>query len=257
MRRVVKISIGETVPAQADALFLQGIPRHRKPPQNAVSLFGEAAKIFRECAQPAGIFADISKSEFVDVYRGESLNEKRTPVAEIFRKADGLALFAVTVGQAVHDRINEFFEGKELALGSMLDSVASAGAEMAADAVEKHYFALLLKEHKVAESAAVLRYSPGYCGWHVSGQKKLFEFLRPAEIGITLLDSFLMTPLKSISGVLLVGEKEIHIIEDNYPFCSQCETHSCQHRIETFLQEIKSGDDQKTRSLLEKKDIEE
>ena len=33
----------------------------------------------------------------------------------------------------------------------------------------------MLREHKVAESAAVLRYSPGYCGWHVSGQKKLFE----------------------------------------------------------------------------------
>jgi cobalamin-dependent methionine synthase I len=85
----------------------------------------------------------------------------------------------------------------------MLDAVASTAAEMAADAVERNYLKRLRVENQEANSTAVLRYSPGYCGWHVSGQKKLFEFLQPAEIGITLLESFLMTPLKSISGVLL------------------------------------------------------
>jgi len=64
------------------------------------------------------------------------------------------------------------------------------------------------------------------------------EFLKPAEIGITLLDSYLMTPLKSISGVLLTGKKEIHIIKDDYPFCSQCKTHSCQQRIRTLFPEL-------------------
>lgn len=237
MRRIIKISRSETVPSQIDTLLLQGIPRHTRPPQNIVSLFGEAERIFRECAEPAGIVADISKSEFIEVYKGESRNEKRTPVAEISERADYLALFTVTIGQAVHDKINELFEHKELTLGIMLDAVASAAAEMAADAVERNYLERLREENRVANSAAVLRYSPGYCGWHVSGQKKLFEFLRPAEIGITLLESFLMTPLKSISGVLLMGKKEIHIIEDDYPFCSQCKTHSCQQRIRAFLPE--------------------
>jgi hypothetical protein len=237
MRRIIKISRSETVPSQIDTLLLQGIPRHTRPPQNIASLFGEAEKIFRECAEPAGIVVDISKSEFIEVYKGESRNEKRTPVAEISERADYLALFAVTIAQAVHDKINELFEHKELALGIMLDAVASAAAEMAADAVERKYLERLREENRVANSAAVLRYNPGYCGWHVSGQKKLFEFLRPTEIGITLLESFLMTPLKSISGVLLTGKKEIHIIEDDYPFCSQCKTHSCQQRIRAFLPE--------------------
>ncbi len=235
MNRVVKILGDEAVPTQIDVFLLQGIPPDTRPPQNAVSLFQDAVRIFSERAQPAGIVADISKVEFLEVYEGESLNEKTTPVAEISKRADCLALFAVTVGQAVHDEINELFDNKELALGSMLDSVASAGAEMAADAVERKYLELLQKGNKVANSAAVLRYSPGYCGWHVSGQKKLFEFLKPERIGITLLESFLMTPLKSISGVLIAGKKEIHVIEDDYPFCSQCNTHSCQQRIKVLL----------------------
>ena len=57
----------------------------------------------------------------------------------------------------------------------------------------------------------VLRYSPGYCGWHVSGQINLFNTLTPEKIGITLGESCLMNPLKSVSGVLVAGPPNIHI----------------------------------------------
>jgi hypothetical protein len=231
MRRIITISKSETIPSQTDTFLLQGIPRDIKPKQKIVSLFREAEKIFQEHAEPAGIVADISQSEFVDVYRGESRNEKKSPVADISERADYQALFAVTIGQAVNDKINELFEHEEFSLAMMLDAVASAAAETAADVVERKYYTQLQEKDRVEKSAAVLRYSPGYCGWHISGQKKLFEYLQPGEIGITLLESFLMTPLKSISGVLLTGKKEIHIVEDNYPFCRQCETRSCQQRI--------------------------
>jgi hypothetical protein len=54
-----------------------------------------------------------------------------------------------------------------------------------------------------------------------------------------------MTPLKSISGVLITGKKEIHVIEDDYPFCSQCKTHSCQQRIKALLTEPGVGNSTK------------
>ncbi|MDH4217990.1 MAG: hypothetical protein OEW23_04335 [Candidatus Aminicenantes bacterium] len=60
---------------------------------------------------------------------------------------------------------------QKLELGIMLDAVASAAAEMSADAVERNYLERLREENRVANSAAVMRYGPGYCGWHVSGQK--------------------------------------------------------------------------------------
>jgi len=117
----------------------------------------------------------------------------------------------------------------------MLDSVASAGVEKAADIVETKFLESLMTKGTVDKETVVMRYSPGYCGWHVSGQRKLFEYLKPSRIGIVLRDSFLMEPLKSVSGVLIAGKKEIHIFEDNYPFCSECETHSCQERIRALL----------------------
>jgi cobalamin-dependent methionine synthase I len=54
------------------------------------------------------------------------------------------------------------------------------------------------------------RYSPGYCRWTVAEQKKLFSLLPPEFCGITLSDSCLMQPIKSISGFIGIGPKIRH-----------------------------------------------
>ena len=90
----------------------------------------------------------------------------------------------------------------------------------------------------------VLRYSPGYCGWHISGQRRLFDYLDPGQIGITLRESFLMDPLKSVSGVLIAGPREIHRFTDDYDFCDQCDTRGCRQRLRALY----AGDKVTTRS---------
>lgn len=231
MRDVVTIAVKDTIPGQEDSLVLQGISPLKKASDSIVKLYRTATELFAEICHPIGVIADITKDDFELVYRGEGRNETKTPVGDIFTKADRLALFAVTVGCEVHDEINELFKQRDFALGSMLDSVASAGVEKAADVVESYFSATGEKRGGTDASVLAMRYSPGYCGWHVSGQKRLFEYLKPEEIGMTLRESFLMEPLKSVSGVLLSGHAEIHKVEDDYPFCGQCETHSCRERL--------------------------
>jgi len=70
------------------------------------------------------------------------------------------------------------------------------------------------------------RYSPGYCGWDVSEQKKLFQFFPEKYCGIQLLESCLMTPIKSISGIIGIGPY-IHFRGYN---CGQCEMENCIYR---------------------------
>jgi hypothetical protein len=235
MSEVIEFEISDVMPDEKSVMLLQGIPLSRKPPENAKQLFQGAREIYKECVHPAGIIKDIPQEAFQEVYKGESLNAESTPVSKIAMQADSLALFAVTLGPAVHDRINDLFDRRELALGSMLDSVASAGVEKVADIVEADFLRSLKSRGLVSEESVVMRYSPGYCGWHISGQRRLFEYLGPEKIGITLRDSFLMEPLKSVTGVLIAGKKEIHIIEDRYPFCRECKTHSCQERMKALL----------------------
>jgi len=47
------------------------------------------------------------------------------------------------------------------------------------------------------------RFSPGYRGWHVHEQRKLFLLLKPEDkIGVTLTEGDLMIPEKSTSGIM-------------------------------------------------------
>lgn len=49
------------------------------------------------------------------------------------------------------------------------------------------------------------RYSPGYCEWSVAEQAYLFDLLPDNFCGISLSDSFLMDPIKSVSGIIGIG----------------------------------------------------
>ncbi|MFQ6112651.1 MAG: vitamin B12 dependent-methionine synthase activation domain-containing protein, partial [bacterium] len=170
-------------------------------------------------------------NDFQTVLRGEGQNAEDTPIAHIFPQADHLALFALTMGSDVSLKIEELFKNNDFALGSMLDSVASLAADKAVEVCETTFSENLRERHPDSSDNHVLSYSPGYCGWHISGQKRLFQFLQPERIGISLNNSFLMIPLKSVTGVLIAGKKEIHFFETNFPFCSDCKTHSCRLRM--------------------------
>jgi hypothetical protein len=39
-----------------------------------------------------------------------------------------------------------------------------------------------------------------------------------------------MTPLKSISGVLVAGPAGIHHVPEAYPFCARCQSPVCRER---------------------------
>ncbi|MFQ5806109.1 MAG: vitamin B12 dependent-methionine synthase activation domain-containing protein, partial [Phycisphaerae bacterium] len=217
---------------EPDALLQnQGIPAGLVVPAAIEALCATALSLLSEVAAPAGVLLEISKPDFEVVYEGEGRNEARTPVGDIFGRADGLSLFVVTLGERVSREIEERFRAKDLALGAMLDAAASVAADKLAEIAESRFLEALLRTGRATPSTCVLCYSPGYCGWHVSGQKRLFEILHPEQIGVTLRDSFLMQPLKSVSGVLIAGPKEIHSFEMSYPFCSECETQGCRARI--------------------------
>lgn len=237
MRKIVDIPIDKVIPSSNAVLKDQGIPNGVTSDERITRLVEESISIYKDLSKPAGITMEITKNDFKAVYHGEGRNDDETPVDNIYKSSNSLALFAVTIGNDICEEINRLFSKREFALGSMLDSAASEGTEIAAQVVEKYYHDFLKEKNRFHSSSGVMRFSPGYCGWHLSAQKKLFEFLNPGEIGIGLGESFLMIPLKSISGVIIAGPKEIFKFDDSYPFCSSCDTHSCRERIKAVFKQ--------------------
>ena len=240
-RQILPIEVDAVTPSLPAVLEAQGIPADVTPNWRTLEVAEKAAEVYRQLAEPIGVWASISLTTFEKVFGGEGHNASTTPVEDTVRRADDLALFAVTVGDALPSAIADLFDQQEPALASMLDAHASEGAELAADYLQGRYVDWLLGNERFGTGTGALRYSPGYCGWHVSGQRSLFEYLRPGEVGITLRESCLMQPLKSISGVIIAGRKEIFDFENTFDFCEECSTWTCRDRISSVLRKDHDG----------------
>ncbi len=221
----------ELCPSIDELLRAQGVDPAHPSASSFRGLAEEALALFRGCAEGRGLYREISRDDFESIYPGEGKNAEASPLAEIFPRSTSLALFALTLGSVVSEKIDELFGRREFPLGSMLDSAASEAAEIAAMRLEKEARESWRAKGILDEDDRCLRYSPGYCGWHVSGQGRLFEALDPGKVGITLRPSSLMEPLKSISGVIVGGEASIHEFDDDYLFCVDCESRECRDRI--------------------------
>ncbi len=232
---IVRLSPREVTPDRNAVLDQLGVSPGAEVPPHIQALLEAAARRLEETVSPVGIVESISTDEFEKVYYGEGLNERPSVVADIFPRAEHLALFAVTLGPETSRAIAGGFQTRDFALASVLDAAASESADRAAERVERWFETTLHDGGWEPLDGAVLRYSPGYCGWDVTGQRRLFAYLGPERIGLTLTESCLMQPIKSVSGVLLAGPRSIHRFRPSYEFCGRCETKSCRERLRTLF----------------------
>jgi hypothetical protein len=235
MKWRVTWSADAAVPSRRAVLRSQGLPDGPELPPRLAAVFEEAFALYRRLAEPRAILRMVGREEFATVYRGEGRNDAATPLALVYPRAEALVLFAATVGGTVTRAVADLFARHELAVGYALDAVASEAADRLAAAAAADCQGRLIAAGRLGPGARALPYSPGYCGWHVSGQRALFAVLRPEEIGITLNDSCLMQPLKSVSGVIVAGPGTIHQFDQTFPCCESCGTRHCQDRMLSVL----------------------
>ena len=136
--------------------------------------------------------------------------------------SEAYALFICTSGVEY-----EAYQQQLKAQGDMLrvfiaDALGSVIAEKCADQMET---ALQESIDKLGWKHTN-RYSPGYCGWHVSEQQLLFPLFEGHTCGVRLTDSSLMLPIKSVSGIIGIGEK---VCKLDYT-CGLCDFEKCYKR---------------------------
>jgi len=230
MRERVVLSAADVLPAPREVLAAVGMSLASGDARADRAVRAAIERLAVE-AHPEGVFEEVPAGSFAGIYGGEGRNENDTPIARILPRAERLAIFAVTLGEGVSRAIRSLFDATDFAVGALLDAAASEAAERAAAAVERRFEAALAADGALGPATLLMRYSPGYCGWDLTGQRALFAALAPGECGITLRESCLMEPLKSISGVIVSGPAEIHDIEANFEFCPECVTQTCRERV--------------------------
>jgi 5-methyltetrahydrofolate--homocysteine methyltransferase len=124
--------------------------------------------------------------------------------------ADYIGMFAVTTGVGVEERAAQFVARHDdyaaIMLKAIGDRLAEAFAEMMHERVRKDLWGYaadeaLTSEALIKESYRGIRPAPGYpaCPEHAV-KRAMFDVLGADEIGMTLTESYAMSPASSVSG---------------------------------------------------------
>lgn len=108
-------------------------------------------------------------------------------------------VFAATAGIGV-DRLLLRYQKLDSVKAMVLSAVGSSAVECWCDAVNE----------KIASGKKTRpRFSPGYGGVELRHQREILSFLdAPKRLGITLTESFFMTPVKSVTAFIGVVEEQ-------------------------------------------------
>ena len=118
------------------------------------------------------------------------------------KNADSLAFIVSTLGSELESMSKEYMDTNEMLNGYLVDKIGSELVETLADKTE-----IYLQEYLDKYGLKMTnRYSPGYCGWNVSDQKKLFSLLPDKFCNVSLNENSLMIPIKSVSAVIGIGK---------------------------------------------------
>jgi hypothetical protein len=140
------------------------------------------------------------------------------------KKSDSIAVFLCTAGEEIGIRSRKAMKEMDLLKGYIYDIVGSLIVDAAADQLQLE----LEKEVILTGKKITNRYSPGYCDWPVIEQHKLFSLLPKEFCGITLTESALMIPIKSMSGIIGLGPD----VKRGAFQCNICDLKDCFRRRE-------------------------
>jgi hypothetical protein len=194
-----------------------------EPVTSLVEEVSEELSPIEEVRAEYRIFDDISliADSRTLVIEGVAFNIKPIIYRQI-KAADGAVLFICTAGPKVGELSRNSMKEGDLLRGYIYDVIGSEVVERAADLMQEE-----LKEELLLTGRHITnRFSPGYCGWDVAEQHKLFSFFNDNFCAITLTESALMNPIKSVSGVIGTGKNVRYA-----PYqCRLCDDRNCIYR---------------------------
>ena len=140
--------------------------------------------------------------------------------------ASRVVFLAATIGEAVEEAVTRHFDEGRYAHSVLLDAAATAAVEQVCDSCE----AMLRQELAKEGYAMRWRFSPGYGDWDVHAQPELLRLTQAASIGVSLTESLMLRPRKSVTAVIGLlrggaGEKK-----DAPKSCAVCPKRDCPFR---------------------------
>jgi hypothetical protein len=195
------------------------------PTAPVVALLEEALALGERLMSPRFVYRAVAVTDRApDLIEagGERLHIPQ--IGRLWGPVEEIGAGICTVGEAIEARVRALFDAREFPLAVMLDSVGSAAVESLAE-----YANDLLCQAAIPEGLKVTnRISPGYAGWDVAEQARLFRLCPGHPIGVSLNEACFMTPGKSISWLVGVGVEAR--VDHYFTQCRRCWMRECAYR---------------------------
>lgn len=148
-------------------------------------------------------------------------------VSLMLRSAEKIVLFACTLSERLDNIITKYKSNNQYLEAYLMDITGTVIIGKTAEKVLEQ-----IKNNKAFEGYKITNtISPGNCGWPVEEQKKLFSLLPDSFLNISLNESGMMHPVKSLTGVIGIGERVIYKQTE----CRYCKSRNCPYRKEEYV----------------------
>lgn len=148
--------------------------------------------------------------------------ETGSQIAAYLKGASHAALFICTAGDVFTKLSKDFNSKGDYLEAYIVDAIGSLTVENAMDRIQEK-----LSQSLSGQGLSISnRYSPGYCNWTLVGQQDLFKLIGGNPVGVSLSESSLMDPIKSVSGIIGIGEG---VKKRDYG-CNICNNKTCIYR---------------------------
>ncbi len=148
----------------------------------------------------------------------------RGAIGEFLGQVEKLAVFIVTAGDSIYKKAQEELAAGRVLEGMVANAVGSEAADFGVEALRERLSQSVARE----DLAITLPYSPGYCGMDLKEQWNVFSAIDGSRIGVQLLPSGIMIPIKSVSGVIGIGSPAV--VSPSGSPCDRCDREDCNMR---------------------------
>ena len=185
----------------------------------------EACLEVQLAAEPRGIYQEYEyDAETHTILSDPPMVLEAQSIIKHLGNSKKVYVLGVTVGEGVEERSSSLFKEGNYTVGLLVDAAATTAVEQVANQVNE----IINRLAKKAGYKPTWRFSPGYGNWPIEEQKKLGQIIKTEKIGLTVTDTYMLFPRKSVTAIIgcLPGNEE----QKTQRGCTSCSQQDCFSR---------------------------
>ena len=222
---------------ESEFLRLLGYPKGHVPSERAIELLAWARGQYAEWGRPF-IYqrrAKIRKEAGTLVIDGEEFRSEN--LQHLLADATHVALVAVSAGGGCEERAGRLWKESKPDEYYFMEVFGSAVVERLVALANSRICELAAQSGEIA----LPHYSPGYTGWDVADQNRLFDLIahgmsRPYPEPLSVMPSGMLRPRKSLLAIVGIAPRPLHYLPGQHRTpCQSCSFAPCQFRRAPYM----------------------